>query len=346
MKQIKIREVFSGKYPILLGSVICVILLAGFMYALLLKPTALPADQQYIYIKESESGPLSHPTEVSMVGKASGLGWRMKVYSLFFDYHLRPGRYEVVSNPVKMFRHLRNGLQAPMDLTIPSVRTLEQLAAYLGDHTMTDQSQWLEKFVDSSFCAQWGYNDTTLMELVIPNTYQVYWSISPREFMERMSRENEKFWNDAREKLANGMGFSHLEVATLASIVDEETSNDAEKPMIAGMYINRLKMEMPLQADPTIKFALKDFMLKRIYHQHLLVDSPWNTYKHVGLPPGPIRIASIAGIDAVLHYVKHPYVYMCAKEDFSGTHNFATTYSEHLANARRYQKALNERNIK
>ena len=135
-------------------------------------------------------------------------------------------------------------------------------------------------------------------------------------------------------------------MATLASIIDEETANNGEKPMVAGMYINRLHKQMPLQADPTVKFALGDFSLRRIYQKHLTIDSPYNTYRNVGLPPGPIRIASIAGIDAVLNYVHHDYLYMCAKEDFSGTHNFARTYPEHLQNARRYVQALNERNIK
>jgi UPF0755 protein len=142
------------------------------------------------------------------------------------------------------------------------------------------------------------------------------------------------------------MGLSPVQVTTLASIIDEETANNEEKPMIAGMYLNRLKQNMPLQADPTIKFALKRFELRRIYNSLLNTDSPYNTYKYPGLPPGPIRIPTVAGIDAVLNHVEHDYLYMCAKEDFSGTHNFARTYQEHLQNAERYSKALNERGIK
>ena len=161
-----------------------------------------------------------------------------------------------------------------------------------------------------------------------------------------MQKEHDRFWQGKRQAKAAQMQLTPVEVCTLASIIDEETANTAEKPMIAGMYLNRLHKNMPLQADPTIKFALKQFELKRIWQKLLTIDSPYNTYLNEGLPPGPIKIASIKGIDAVLNYVEHDYLYMCAKEDFSGTHNFATTYQEHLNNAAKYSKALNERGIK
>ena len=180
----------------------------------------------------------------------------------------------------------------------------------------------------------------------MPNTYEVYWNTSIERLMERLSSEHDKFWTPERKQKAIQIRLTPNQVCTLASIIDEETANNAEKPMIAGMYLNRLKAGMPLQADPTVKFALKNFALKRIYHTHLEVNSPYNTYKNVGLPPGPIKVASIQGIDAVLNRIEHTYLYMCAKEDFSGTHNFATTYIEHLKNAARYSQALNERGIK
>ena len=141
------------------------------------------------------------------------------------------------------------------------------------------------------------------------------------------------------------MGLTPNEVATLASIIDEETANNGEKPMVAGMYLNRLKKGMLLQADPTVKFALGDFTLRRILNKHLEVDNPYNTYKYPGLPPGPIRVPSVQGLEAVLNPAQSNYLYMCAKEDFSGTHNFACTLAEHLQNARRYQQALNQRGI-
>ena len=263
-------------------------------------------------------------------------------------YKVRTGMYTVRrgDNLLAVFRRLRNGQQEPLNLTIPSVRTLDRLAEYLGEHLMLDAATfnagWAEGWSDGTHI----YTRETLPALFIPNTYQVYWNTGYNEFMQRMQRENDAFWTAEREVKAKEAGLSRIEVATLASIVDEETANNGEKPMVAGMYMKRISVGMPLQADPTVKFAIGDFTLRRIYQKHLAVESPYNTYKHAGLPPGPIRIASVAGIDAVLNYVHCDYLYMCAKEDFSGTHNFARTYAEHLANARKYVKALNERGIK
>ena len=202
-------------------------------------------------------------------------------------------------------------------------------------------------------CRALGYDTTTIACLFIPETYDIYWNTSLAKFLERMKKENRNFWNAERTEKAEALKLTPEQVVTLASIIDEETANDAEKPMIAGMYYNRLMLRnakypegMPLQADPTIKFAWHRFELKRIYHNLLSINSPYNTYRNAGLPPGPIRIPSVAGIDAVLNRVHHNYLYMCAKEDFSGTHNFAETYEEHLQNASKYSKALNERGIK
>jgi UPF0755 protein len=211
---------------------------------------------------------------------------------------------------------------------------------------MLDSLTIAASLTDNDFCKRWGYDTTTIACLFVPNTYEMYWNVSLDGLMERMQKEHSHFWNGERTAKATALGLTPNEICTMASIIDEETANNAEKPMIAGMYLNRLKQGMPLQADPTIKFAMKRFELKRIYHEMLRYDSPYNTYKNTGLPPGPIKIASIKGIDAVLNRVAHDFLYMCAKEDFSGTHNFARTYSEHLKNAAKYTKALNERGIK
>lgn len=265
-----------------------------------------------------------------------------------YGEHIRTGRYEISDGEgaFAVFRKLKNGLQSSVRLTVPSVRTADKLAGALSKKLMMDSVEIYNALTDSATCAKYGYKPETMLCMFIPNTYEVYWNTSVDKFLDKMSSESKKFWNFERTQKAKAMGFSKEEVMTLASIVDEETANDAEKPMVAGMYYNRLKRGMPLQADPTVKFALKDFGIRRIYHNMLVVDSPYNTYRNTGLPPGPIRIPSVAGIDAVLDHVRHGYLYMCAKEDFSGTHNFAETYAEHLENAARYSAALNDRGIK
>ena len=199
---------------------------------------------------------------------------------------------------------------------------------------------------DTAYIREIGYTKETLPALFIPNTYEVYWDMSAENFMARMQKEHKAYWNEKRMKQAEAIGLTPIEVATLASIVEEETANQAEKPMVAGLYINRLKRGMLLQADPTVKFSLQEFGLKRILFKHLEVDSPYNTYKYAGLPPGPIRVPSYQGLESVLNYTKHNYIYMCAKEDFSGTHNFAVTSAQHAANARKYQQALNRKGIR
>lgn len=265
-----------------------------------------------------------------------------------YSSSVRSGRYAIRpgESTLTVWRHLRNGLQCSVSLTIPEVRTMDKLAGFLSGKLMLDSAAVASHLHDSAFCAGYGYDTCTIAALFVPDTYDVYWNTSFEKFMERMRKEHDRFWNDERKAKARELELTENEVATIASIIDEETANNAEKPMIAGMYCNRLKAGMPLQADPTVKFALRNFALKRIYHKLLTVNSPYNTYMYEGLPPGPIKIASVAGIDAVLNQVRHDYLYMCAKEDFSGTHNFAVTYQEHLRNAARYSKALNERGIK
>ncbi len=278
----------------------------------------------------------------------SEMGWRWDLYSKVLNFHPRTGRYHIEPETtcLQLFRQLRNGSQEPMNLIIPNARTIERLASVLSQSLMVDSAEIAQALTDSSYCNTHGYTTATIPALFIPNTYEVYWDISVDKLVERMQSENNRFWTADRKAKAEALGMTHEEVATLASIVDEETANNGEKPMIAGLYLNRLHIGMKLQADPTVKFAVGDFTLRRILNKHLFVESPYNTYLHEGLPPGPIRIASVAGLDAVLNHVEHPYLYMCAKEDFSGTHNFAQTLSEHYKNARRYVKALNERGIR
>lgn len=330
------------------GSAAVVLLIAGFTYCYLFSGLSKSAKTEYVYIDsdDTQDSVFSKIHPIANAIPMSGFSTLAR-HSGYAD-HIRTGRYAIHpgEGALMVFRHLKNGQQTPVSLTIPEVRTIDRLAGALARKLMLDSADVAIHLSDSAYCARWGYDTATVAALFVPNTYDIYWNVGLDRLMERMEKENQKFWNDERRGKAEAMGMTPVEVATMASIIDEETANNAEKPMIAGMYYNRLKAGMPLQADPTIKFALKDFALRRIYHKLLYIDSPYNTYRYEGLPPGPIKIASIAGIDAVLNHVENDYLYMCAKEDFSGTHNFARTYQEHLQNAARYTKALNERGIK
>ena len=305
------------------------------------------ATTQYIYIDEDD-------TQDSVIAKIQPFANLIGMTTLNtlirhsgYSENIRTGRYAIEpgDGPITIFRKLRSGRQTSLNLTIPESRTMDRLAAILSNKLMLDSATIAEALTSQEVCEKLGYDTCTIAAMFVPNTYNVYWNMSIDELLQRMQKEHDRFWKGDREAKAAEMQMTPIEVCTLASIIDEETSNNAEKPMIAGMYLNRLKEGMPLQADPTIKFALKQFELKRIYNKLLNTESPYNTYRNEGLPPGPIKIASIKGIDAVLNYTSHDYLYMCAKEDFSGTHNFARTYQEHLKNADKYTKALNERGI-
>lgn len=274
-------------------------------------------------------------------------GFKLTAKVMGYDNHVRTGRYEVNTNigAFRLLRHLKNRQQAPVRLTIPTVRTVERLASELSRQLMPDSTAWANALQSEAFCKALGYDTSTIMCVFIPNTYEVYWDVTPEKFLQKMKKESDAFWTSLRRQKAADAGLTPNEVIVVASIVEQETANNAEKPMIAGMYLNRYHKGMKLQADPTVKFATKQFQLRRISGSILFTDSPYNTYKYAGLPPGPICIPSMASIESVLNYVQHDYLYMCAKEDFSGTHNFARTYAEHQKNAQKYTDALNKRGI-
>lgn len=261
--------------------------------------------------------------------------------------NIKPGRYEInpgISN-LRLVHKLKTGRQSALKLTFNNIRTKEQLAGRLSRQIMADSASILQHLNDSAFLIKYELNPNTSVALFIPDTYEVFWDMDAEELFERTKKEYDRFWNDERKEKAAQIPMTAVEVSTLASIVEEETNSKSERPMVAGLYINRLKTEMPLQADPTVKFAYGDFSLRRITGTHLRIQSPYNTYKNKGLPPGPIRLATASGIDAVLNYSKHNYIFMCAKETLNGEHNFAATYAEHQVNAKKYQKALDDRKI-
>ncbi len=260
----------------------------------------------------------------------------------------KPGKYKIASdlNNRALIRLLRAGQHIPVKFTFNNTRTIEKFVEKVDNQFFFEPNELACLLLDDRYLEKFGFNRQTLPAMFIPNTYELYYDISADDFLKKMFHFYQEFWNDERTLLAAKIGFTPLEIAIIASIVEEESSVKEEYSIIAGLYINRLKRGMLLQADPTVKFAVGDFTLKRILYQHLEIDSPYNTYKYSGLPPGPIRIASPTVIDAVLHYKDHNYLYMCAKEDFSGRHNFAVTHAEHERNAAKYHKALNQRGIK
>jgi UPF0755 protein len=264
-----------------------------------------------------------------------------------YPENVKTGRYEITPKTtyLEAVRMLRSGRQTPVKLTFNNIRLKEDFAERIGTQLMFDSNILLERLRDPITTASLGFDTTTILTLFIPNTYEIYWNIPVDKFLERMKKEYNRFWTSERLKKADAIHLSPVEISILASVVEEETSAKSEYPIVAGLYINRLKKGMLLQADPTVKFAVGDVTLKRILNAHLQVESPYNTYKYSGLPPGPIRIPSISAINGALNYQEHYYLYMCAKEDFSGTHNFAVTLDEHSRNAQRYQAALNRKHI-
>ena len=299
-----------------------------------------------IYPEDNTASVAAKLDSIKGMGKTAAFAPLMKYYH--YDERVKPGNYAI--RPGDSMRdiclRLLSGNQTPVKLIVPSVRTLDRLAAAVGKQLMTDSATIATLLADEHLIDSLGYTKETFPTLFLPNTYEVYWTMSAEQFIARMKKEYDRFWNTERKAKAQAQGLTPVEVITLASIVDEETSKNDEKPLVAGLYLNRLNRGMLLQADPTVKFAHGKFNLRRILLAHLTIDSPYNTYKYAGLPPGPIRIPSIAAIESVLNPAKHSYIYMCAKEDFSGYHNFAATLGQHNANARRYQQALNRRGIK
>jgi UPF0755 protein len=261
---------------------------------------------------------------------------------------IKPGRYEIKPNAAnkEIISKIRSGNQDPVKLTFNNVRTKEDLIKKIGTKLDFDSNILLEKIKNEEECTKYGFTSETIMCMFLPDTYFIYWDSSVDDFLKRMNTEYKKFWNEKRLSQAQGINMTPIEVGVMASIVQSETNKPDEMPKVAGVYVNRIATNMPLQADPTVKFAVGDFSLKRILTKHLSISSPYNTYRNTGLPPGPIALPERVALDAVLDYEKHNYTYFCAKEDFSGYHNFAATYTEHLKNADIYQAALDARGIK
>ncbi len=262
------------------------------------------------------------------------------------DFKSAHGAYRIENGASAMaiYRTISRGHQSPVRLTFNNIRTLSQLGARVGAQLETDSASFMHA-ADSILRAK-GIPAAGHIGAFLPDTYEFYWTDTPEKVVTRLHAHQQAFWNTERTLKATDLGLTPGQVATIASIAEEETNNAAERATVGRLYINRIHRGMPLQADPTVKFAVGDFSLRRITARHLAVESPYNTYRVNGLPPGPIRMPEAKTIDAILNSKPHNYVFMCAKEDMSGRHNFTSSASQHMQNAARYREALNRRGIR
>ncbi|HOW08781.1 MAG TPA: endolytic transglycosylase MltG [Bacteroidales bacterium] len=328
------------------STILTVVLYTGF--SLILAPNVKPVSgRAIVYIPDGASFDQAlDSVKAALLIKNSGI-FRWLAVRKNYPHSVKSGRY-VFEKPVSyntLINILRGGRQTPLEITFSKLRTLNELAGRIGGQIEADSAEIIDFFSDQDNFADDGFTKENVIAVFIPNTYELYWNTTARKLYSRMLREYRKFWNDDRIKKSQTIGLTPVEVSVLASIVDEEASRGDEKPRIAGVYLNRLKRGIPLQADPTVKFAVNDFTLNRILYKHLETESPYNTYKHSGLPPGPISCATVEGIDAVLNAEKHDFLYFAAKPDFSGYHNFSRTLAEHNRYASQYRRELNRRKI-
>jgi UPF0755 protein len=340
-----LKKIVIGLFIIL---ILTIGIIGGRFFIKVTSPAFKSSETTYLYIDEKRDydAILRHLESKSRI-KDIRLFERLASY-MKYPQGIKAGKYEIKPqlNYLELVRMLRNGNQVPEKLTFNNIRLKKDFAEKVGTQFMFGGELLLDKLNDPELCESLGFDTITIICMFIPNTYEVYWTVSVNQFLSRMKKEYERFWTAERLKKAQAIPLSPVEVSILASIMEEETADVSEYPIVSGLYINRLRKGMLLQADPTLKFAAGDFELRRLLNFHKEIDSPYNTYKNPGLPPGPIRIPSIAGIDAVLNYRHHNYLYMCAKEDFSGKHNFAVTHAEHSRNAGRYHAALNRNRIR
>lgn len=340
------EKLLSAKY--LLPAAVCIVAIFGIVYFYFFASMSANGEDVNIFIdKDDNVDSVMHKLE-PVATRSSMTGFSTMARFLDYGSSIKPGMYKLKASAgaFSFVRKLRNGQQDFLMLTIPTARTMGELARKLDGKIQADSADYMAVFTDSAKIASYGFNKETLPAMFIPETYDFFWTDNADKVLGRMAKEYEKFWTEERKQKAKAIGLTPIEVSVMASIVDSETNINEDKPIVAGVYLNRIKKGMKLQADPTVKFAVGDFTLRRILFRHLEIDSPYNTYKYEGLPPGPICIPTKEGLDAVLNAQKHDYIFFCASPKFDGTHIFAKTNEEHMKNARAYQDALNKRNIK
>lgn len=341
----------GSKTKIIIAFVVLVFIILGataFNYYLRYFGPSVTGNADYLYIKTGSSFDDLYQTIAKENIVKDSTTFKEVALDMDLPKAVKPGRYRLKAgmsnrNFVNM---IKGGNQEAVQLKFKNHRLKENMAAYISKQIEADSASIVALLDSAEYVSKYGFTTANVYSVFIPNQYEFWWNTSADGFFQKMLVEYKKFWNAGRIAKAEQIGLSQTEVSTLAAIVDAEALFDSEMPTIAGLYMNRLKKGIKLQADPTVIYANNDFTIRRVLNRHLVKDSPYNTYVYKGLPPGPIMMPSINAIDAVLNYEKHNYIYMCAKEDFSGYHNFAVTVAEHQANARRFQQALNQRNIK
>lgn len=337
------------KFLIALGIVILLLLgFTGFNYYFKYYGPNVTDNQQYLYIKTG-SGFADVMKTIEQKGIVKDTTSFMQVaYSEKYENRVKPGKYRLhkgMGNK-KLIRMLALGEQEQVKLAFQNVRLKETFAGMIGKKLEADSSSIIRLLDSAAYLKPFGFTPDDVYVMFMPNSYKMYWNGSAEKFFTRMNDEYQKFWTPERKEQAKAIGLTPVQVSILGSIVDAEALHDNEMPAIAGLYMNRLNRGMKLEADPTLIFALKDFTIKRVLNKYKITNSPYNTYLNTGLPPGPIMMPSVNAVKAVLNYQKHNYIYMCAKEDFSGYHNFATNMADHLVNARKFHQALDNLNIK
>lgn len=337
------------KYLFALGILILLLLaITFFNYYMKYYGPNVTDNQDYLYIKTG-SGFADVMKTIEQKGIVRDTTSFMQVaYSEKYENRVKPGKYRLhkgMGNK-KLIRILALGEQEQVKLAFQNVRLKETFAGMVGKKLEADSASIIHLLDSASYLKPFGFTPDDVYVMFLPNSYKMYWNGSAEKFFGRMNDEYQKFWTPERKEQAKAAGLTPVQVSILASIVDAEALHDNEMPAIAGLYLNRINRGMKLESDPTVIFALKDFTIKRVLNKYLIFNSPYNTYLNVGLPPGPIMMPSVNAVKAVLNYQKHNYIYMCAKEDFSGYHNFATNMADHLVNAQKFHQALNDRNIK
>lgn len=337
----KIRIVIAALFLILVGSV-------GIHYYIKYFAGNVTSNEEYLYIRTGSQfqDVLKTVTEKHIVRNPKS--FKEAAEDMDYPERVKPGRYTLKAGTSnrRLINMLKSGNQDPVKVKFATYRLKENFAGKISALLETDSAELLHLMDSSAYVNKFGFDTTNVYTMFIPNSYEIYWNTPAEKFFNRMYTEYNRFWNADRRAKAESIGLTPVKVSILASIVDAEALHDDEMPIIAGLYLNRYKRGIRLQADPTVIFAARDFTIRRVLNKHLRISSPYNTYINSGLPPGPIMMPSINAIDAVLNHQKHNYLFMCAKEDFSGYHRFAVTQAEHLVNARKFQAALNQRNIK